>query len=58
MTESQSYRRPAALFNSHLETIYPSLFRKPKVIEAKRERISTPDQDFWILIGTERAPII
>jgi predicted alpha/beta-fold hydrolase len=62
MTESQSYRRPTALFNRHLETIYPSLFRKPKFIEAQRERIATPDQDFldldWYGNGSSRLVII
>jgi uncharacterized protein len=62
MTESQSYRRPTALFNRHLETIYPSLFRKPKFFEAQRERITTPDHDFldmdWYQNGSSKLVII
>jgi predicted alpha/beta-fold hydrolase len=62
MTESQPYRRPATLFNRHLETIYPSLFRKPKFLEAQRERLTTPDQDFldldWYRNGSSKLVII
>ena len=39
------YRPPAHLWNGHLQTIIPSLFRKVEVPYV-RERIETPDDDF------------
>ncbi len=40
-----SYQPPARLWNGHLQTIIPSLFRKVTV-SYNRERIETPDDDF------------
>lgn len=40
-----SYEPPARLWNGHLQTIIPSLFRKVS-IPYVRERIDTPDDDF------------
>ena len=40
------YHPPSILFNAHLETIYPSLFRKVDALTYTRERIATPDDDF------------
>ena len=40
-----SYSPPARLWNGHLQTIIPSLFRKVTVSYV-RERIDTPDDDF------------
>lgn len=40
-----SYEPPARLWNGHLQTIIPSLFRKVSVPYV-RERIDTPDNDF------------
>ena len=40
-----SYEPPARLWNGHLQTIIPSLFRKVTVPYV-RERIDTPDDDF------------
>ena len=40
-----SYSPPARLWNGHLQTIIPSLFRKVTVAYV-RERIDTPDDDF------------
>lgn len=39
------YRSPAHLWNGHLQTIVPALFRKVEVPYV-RERIETPDDDF------------
>ncbi len=44
--KEDNYRRPKWLFNSHLETIYPALFRKVKIRAPKHERIPTEDNDF------------
>lgn len=41
-----NYSPPLILFNAHLETIYPSLFRKVEGVAYQRERITTPDDDF------------
>lgn len=40
-----TYEPPARLWNGHLQTIIPSLFRKVTV-DYVRERIDTPDDDF------------
>jgi predicted alpha/beta-fold hydrolase len=44
--EVDGYSPPYFLFNQHLETIYPALFRRVNVDGFRRERISTPDDDF------------
>lgn len=42
-----TYSPPKILFNGHLETIYPALFRKVSApASVKRIRITTPDDDF------------
>lgn len=41
-----NYKRPKWLFNGHLETIYPALFRKIELLNGQRERIKTSDGDF------------
>jgi len=46
LVETSTYIRPKWLFSRHLETIYPSLFRKVIVPIPIQERISTTDGDF------------
>ncbi|MGA0559116.1 YheT family hydrolase [Larkinella sp. VNQ87] len=50
------YRSPAHLWNGHLQTIVPALFRKVDVPYV-RERIETPDDDFldldWSFSGVK-----
>ncbi len=46
LIEKSEYQSPFYLFNSHLQTIVPSLLRKVKGVRYRRERISTPDGDF------------
>ena len=41
-----TYSPPFFLFNGHLETIYPALFRKIRPLAYQHERITTPDEDF------------
>lgn len=58
-----SYKSPPFyLFNGHLETIIPSLFRKVEGVSYRREQIRTPDEDFlnidWSTIGSNRLLII
>ncbi|NIQ12809.1 MAG: alpha/beta fold hydrolase, partial [Gammaproteobacteria bacterium] len=56
------YKRPWYLFNGHLETIWPSLFRKVDPPDYRRERIQTVDHDFldldWLQVGYKRLAII
>ncbi len=56
------YKAPALLFNSHLETIYPALFREVRAPKYRRERIITPDNDFldldWLTINSSHLVII
>ncbi|MBN7816828.1 YheT family hydrolase [Algoriphagus pacificus] len=44
---------PAYLFNGHLETIIPSLYRKVEGVSYRREKIPTPDGDFLNLDWSE-----
>jgi predicted alpha/beta-fold hydrolase len=57
-----SYSRPYILFNRHLETIYPALFRRVDPVVASPERIDTPDGDFldlyWANQGAEKLVIL
>ena len=58
----QNYSPPKLLFNRHLETIYPSLFRKVNSVIYKRERIITQDDDFldldWLKQNSSKLVII
>ncbi|MFY7787760.1 MAG: hypothetical protein ACOVQA_07785 [Thermoflexibacteraceae bacterium] len=46
------------LFNGHLQTIYPSFFRKIEGVNYHRERIDTEDGDFldldWAYCSTQQ----
>lgn len=44
--QNENYQRPKWLFNRHLETIYPALFRTVNLQKPVRERIITDDKDF------------
>ncbi|MEM7791757.1 MAG: alpha/beta fold hydrolase, partial [Verrucomicrobiota bacterium] len=44
--ENSSYRAPILFRNAHLQTIYPTLFRRVPLITNNRQRINTPDGDF------------
>jgi uncharacterized protein len=58
----KSYKPQLLLFNKHLQTIYPSIFRKINCHFYQRERISTPDDDFldldWARTGSDKLVII
>src|SRR5690349_8214133 len=60
--EIGDYRAPLPLFNRHLETIYPSLFRSVTVPPLVRERIHTPDEDFldldWLPTTSSKLVIV
>jgi len=60
--EKSTYN-PSFLFkNNHLNTIYPSLFRKIEGVEYQRERIDTEDGDFldldWSIAGSTKLVIV
>ncbi|WP_347158278.1 YheT family hydrolase [Pontibacter chitinilyticus] len=56
------YRAPFYLFNGHLQTIIPALFRQVEGVHYERERLVTPDQDFldidWSRVGSEALIIL
>jgi hypothetical protein len=56
------YSRPWFLFNRHLETIYPALFRRVQLRDFERQRITTPDNDFldldWLKQGAKKIIVI
>jgi uncharacterized protein len=56
-----TFQPPAWLPNGHLQSIYPSVFRKLSV-PYKRERINTPDGDFlnldWCMAPAQDAPLV
>jgi len=62
ISKKDDYRRPKWLFNNHLETIYPALFRKVKIKAPSQERIPTEDNDFldldWFKNNSEHLVII
>ncbi|WP_339699060.1 alpha/beta fold hydrolase [Algoriphagus aquimarinus] len=53
---------PVYLFNGHLETIIPSIFRKVSDVSYKREKIDTPDGDFlnldWANVGRSKLLVV
>jgi predicted alpha/beta-fold hydrolase len=57
-----SYTPPFFLFNAHLETIFPALFRKVSAPSYVKERIQTPDNDFldvnWLITDSDKVVII
>ncbi|EPR67487.1 YheT family hydrolase [Cyclobacterium qasimii] len=54
VVKTSNYNRNQLLFNGHLQTIYPALFRKKVILPFKRERIKTPDDDFLDLDWLKR----
>jgi predicted alpha/beta-fold hydrolase len=58
----EDYLPPFFLFSPHLETIYPALLRRVTLTSYKRERISTPDDDFldldWLQKDSDSVVII
>ncbi|HYC84256.1 MAG TPA: alpha/beta fold hydrolase [Chryseosolibacter sp.] len=56
------YLPPFFLFNAHLETIYPALFRRVNISSYSRERITTCDNDFldldWLKGNSRKLVII
>jgi predicted alpha/beta-fold hydrolase len=59
---NSDYNASWPLRNGHVQSIYPTLFRKVASIVYQRERIDTPDRDFldldWSVIGGDGLAII
>jgi hypothetical protein len=57
-----SYRPPVWLRSGHLQTIYPTLYRRVDGVVYQRERVELPDGDFvdldWCRTGAPRAVLI
>jgi len=62
LIETSSYRPPVFMRNTHIQTLYPPLFRKINSDFYQRERITTEDQDFldldWSGKGSHNLAII
>lgn len=58
----EDYLPPFFLFSPHLETIFPALLRRVRLVAYTRERITTPDDDFldldWLQKGSDKVVII
>ncbi len=56
------YRAPLMFSNPHVQTVFPSLFRRVSGVHYQRHRIDTPDNDFLDLdkstVGSRRLAII
>ena len=62
LIETSTYRAPLLLFNGHVQTIFPTLFRKVHDVSFTRERITTPDDDFldldWLTMNASSKLVI
>jgi uncharacterized protein len=57
-----NYKAPFYLFNRHLQTIIPGVFRKVEGVEYQRERLELPDDDFvdldWLKKNSKKVAIL
>ena len=61
LLEPSTYRPPLLLGNAHVQTVWPTLFRKVDGVDFERTRLATPDGDFLLLDwlrGAEPAPAL
>jgi len=62
LLQSSSYQRPNYLFNGHLETVYPAIFRQVELSPTAKERVETHDGDFleidWHQQGNSKLVVI
>lgn len=60
--EPSTYRPPLFFSNPHVQTVFPSVFRRVTGVSYQRERVHTPDGDFvdldWSEAGAERLAIL
>ncbi|MEA1923563.1 MAG: alpha/beta fold hydrolase [Pseudomonadota bacterium] len=56
------YQAPLFFRNGHRQSIYPTIFRKVGGVNYRRERITTPDDDFldldWMSVKSDKLTII
>jgi predicted alpha/beta-fold hydrolase len=56
------HKPPFYLFNGHIQTIVPSLFRQVEGVTYQRERLLTPDEDFididWSRVGSKTLTVL
>ena len=59
---STDYTPPSLFNNAHVQTIFPSVFRRPVPVFYNRERIETIDNDFfdldWSVVKSNKLAII
>ncbi len=62
LIENSSYQPPLGLSHGHVQTIFPTLFRKMPEVNYTRERIDTADGDFldldWLREGPSKQLVI
>ncbi len=62
LISDSTYRAPVLFTNAHVQTVFPSLFRKVRGVKYRRESIDTSDGDFldvdWSRVNSDRAAII
>ncbi len=62
LLQSSTYQRPNHLFNGHLETVYPAIFRQVELSPTAQEQVETPDGDFleidWHQRGNSKLLVI
>lgn len=60
--KKSTYITPIIFRNAHLQTVYPSYFRKVKGVIYRRERVDMPDNDFididWSETGSDNLVIL
>lgn len=62
LIKNSTYKSPVFLNNGHIQSIFPSMFRKIEFNDYKRDRIKTPDNDFldldWSKVGSNKLVVI
>ncbi len=60
--ENSTYQPPLLFANGHIQSAYPVYFREVKGVDYRRERITTPDEDFldldWSRVGSDKLVIL
>lgn len=62
LLSGSTYHAPRFFSNPHVQTIFPSMFRRVRGIQYRRERIGTPDDDFldvdFSFTGSKRIAVL
>ncbi len=62
LIEQSSYRAPLFFTNPHIQTVFPTIFRRVRGVSYKRQRIDTRDGDFididWSTTGKRLVAIV